>query len=222
MAVPTERLAGYLGSPGESGTLLPPTNSGENPPLSPIRFFPHGLIDIRPPDKPNGNKEGRRYEEHGMRFIDGFLHGRGIFDVGGIAIGTNLLDAATQGTELERGGNGRPDVIVIDANGTIIEIHEFKMLSRIPEGRLEEKLRRVSLLLQHLRLNPERLPELINKTVGQEILRGPLFIPPDEELSFVFVSTTLKEEGEVLTADGTSLKGSFITLPFNPRIPEAV
>ncbi len=104
--------------------------------------------------------------------------------------------------------------MVFDGNGKLRKMYEFK---RVLHGTYEETLRKkllgISSLLGRLRANPMRLGELIRNVTGQEILPNPIFIPPDYRLKPVVFISSSERGDEIITTEGTALRGSFMRIP---------
>lgn len=197
-----------------SGTIVAPA-SYERRIYPALRFYPNGLIDLKPinrksPDSSHIN--GLAYEEHGMREVDKMIPD------GHLAIGSHLLDAATIRTDLERGGNGRPDVMEFDWTGKLIRMFEFKriIIGEYYQKNLQRKLIGISSLLKKLRANPNRLGELIINATGQDLLPSPISIPPDHELQPVTFVSIIDHREEVIRVEGLDLSGVFKTIPLQP------
>ncbi|MBI2621153.1 MAG: hypothetical protein HYW63_00710 [Candidatus Levybacteria bacterium] len=196
-------------------TVDPSPVPTERPLYPTLRFYPNGLIDLEPingKSSDSSHVNGIEYEELGMRVVDQMLPDDHF------AIGAHLLDAATIRTDLERGGNGRPDLMVFDRKGELKKMFEFKRALR-DEELLRRKLLGISSLLGRLRANPMRLGELIQEATGQEILPDPIFIPPDHELEPVVFISSSERGDDLITADGTALRGSFMTIPLTISEP---
>lgn len=184
----------------------------ERPPYPALRFYPNGLIDLEPHNGKsldNSHINGLEYEEHGMKLVDTMLPD------GHFAIGAHLLDAATIRTDLERGGNGRPDMMEFDFYGNLTRMFEFKRILIGPYYKklLQKKIVGISSLLARLRANPLRLGQLITQATGQEILPGPITIPLDHELDPVVFISAIEHGDEIISAEGTDLRGLFKTVP---------
>lgn len=210
MAFPAEAL--HPNTPQVLQTAEQSPLTHEVPKYLTLRFYPNGLIDLeplngKPPD--NSHLNGLEYEEHGMTIVDTMI------PEGHFAIGAHLLDAATIRTDLERGGNGRPDMMEFDFNGRLTRMFEFKriVIGSYYEKLLQRKMIGISSLLRKLRANPLRLGQLIGNVTGQEILPNPVIIPPDHELEPVIFISSVDHGNEIITAEGTDLRGLFMTIP---------
>lgn len=111
-----------------------------------------------------------------------------------------------------------PDLITV-SDGVLGDLFEFKNFLNPKDTRnnrvdLRRKLRGFSLFLQVLRENPLLFTDTVDLLAGRRIFQEPILVKEDKDINVVFISSnSWFPKGEVLSARGSDLKGTFKTVP---------